>query len=160
MLAVERMGVVMYQSIKKYDHNSGFSCCFRQWRAKSHCNQTHGYALAFKFIFESKTLDDNNWVMDFGNLKPVKQFLEHWFDHTTLVAEDDPQMSWFEEGQSKGLLDLRVLPAVGCEMVARFVYTWAASWLVNEGRHPRIHLRSVEVSEHAGNSAVYEVLKK
>ena len=147
----------MYQSTKRYDHNAGFSCCFRQWRAKSHCNNLHGYALAFKFVFEAETLDEHNWVTDFGSLKPVKAFLEHWFDHTTLMAEDDPEYGWYAEASRRGIINLRTLPAVGCEMVARFVYNWVAAWLVNEGHGPRVHLRSVEVSEHSGNGAVYEI---
>ena len=80
-----------YQSTKSYGHEMGFSCCFRQWRADSHCRLLHGYALAFKFIFESKTLDVRNWVVDFGGLKPLKAMLQDTFDHTLLVAEDDPK---------------------------------------------------------------------
>ena len=64
---------------------------YRQWRADSHCRLIHGYALSFHFEFECDTLDARNWCMDFGGLKPLKALLEDWFDHTLLVAEDDPQ---------------------------------------------------------------------
>lgn len=150
----------MYQSVKKYGHNVGFSCCFRQWQADSHCAQLHGYSLAFKFIFESEELDKNGWVLDFGGLKPVKAFLEHWFDHTTLVAESDPHLEWFQNAGGKAIINLREMPRVGCEAVARFVHGWVATWLINEGHGPRVWLRSVEVAEHEGNSAVYELENK
>ena len=39
--------------------------------------------------FESKTLNDKNWVIDFGDLGVLKDFLKKSFDHTTAVAEDD-----------------------------------------------------------------------
>ncbi|SVB70610.1 uncharacterized protein METZ01_LOCUS223464, partial [marine metagenome] len=29
----------MYQSTKTYGNEVGLSCCFRQWRADSHCNK-------------------------------------------------------------------------------------------------------------------------
>lgn len=145
----------MYQAVKKYDHNQGFSCCFRQWRADSHCNTMHGYPLAFEFVFEAYSLDKNNWVIDFGGLKPVKAFLEHWFDHTMLVAEDDPHIAWFQDGDKRGLVNLRLMPRVGCESVARFVHMWVSDWLLTEGHSPRVELLSVEVSEHTGNSAIY-----
>jgi len=81
---------VLYRSIKSYDHNEGLSCCFRQWRAEhSHCQQVHGYALAFRFVFATDRLDENNWCLDFGGLKEVRAWLHEMFDHTVLVAADD-----------------------------------------------------------------------
>lgn len=62
-----------YISTKQYGHELGLSCAFRQWKADSHCKYIHGYALAFKFKFETDTLDSNNWVVDFGNLKELKK---------------------------------------------------------------------------------------
>ena len=41
-------------------------------------------------MFESDTLDDRNWVMDFGGLKAFKDWAEYMFDHTLVVAQDDP----------------------------------------------------------------------
>ena len=29
----------------------------------------HGYSLGFKLVFECDSLDERNWVMDFGGLK-------------------------------------------------------------------------------------------
>ena len=77
-----------YVSTKSYP-NLG-SVAYRQHRADSHCRLVHGYSLSFYFEFEAETLDARNWVMDFGGLRPLKEVLEEWFDHTLLVAEDDP----------------------------------------------------------------------
>lgn len=145
----------MYQSTKKYDHNSGFSCCFRQWRAQSHCQFLHGYALAFEFVFEAEELDARHWVVDFGSLKALKKMLEDNFDHITLVAEDDPNLDWYMEGQSRGVLQLVKVPATGCEKVAEMVFECAEIWLKDAGYAPRVQLKSVRVSEHSGNSAIF-----
>lgn len=145
----------MYQSTKRYGHEVGFSCAFRQWRAQSHCRLIHGYALAFKFVFEAEELDVRNWVVDFGGLKSLKQILEDSFDHTTIVAADDPQLEWFKEAQTRGILRLVVLPAGGCERFAQYVYEVAEQWLIDAGFAPRCSLVSVEVSEHGANSAIY-----
>lgn len=144
-----------HQSTKRYGHEVGFSCAFRQWRAESHCRLIHGYALAFKFVFEAEELDVRNWVVDFGGLKSLKQILEDSFDHTTIVAADDPQLDWFKEGQDRGILRLVVLPAGGCERFAQYVYEVAEQWLIDAGFAPRCSLVSVEVSEHGANSAIY-----
>src|SRR5918998_3961562 len=120
----------IYRSTKSYDHSEGLSCCFRQWRAThSHCRLVHGYALAFRFVFATHELDERNWCFDFGGLKPVKAWLKHMFDHTLLVAQDDPERASLEELARRGLADLRVLPAVGCEATARYVHAHVDSFV-------------------------------
>jgi 6-pyruvoyltetrahydropterin/6-carboxytetrahydropterin synthase len=151
----------MYRVTKTYDHNLGLSACFRQWRATSHCRFLHGYPLSFKLTFEAEELNENNWVFDFGGLKPVKAWLVENFDHRLLVAEDDPELPRLcalhghgPDGQHQ-LADVLVLPAVGCEAVAKYVYDFVDQWLLSRGHKPRVHLCEVEVREHAGNSASY-----
>jgi len=144
-----------YRSTKTYSHNVGFSAAFRQWRAKSHCHFLHGYPLSFKFEFGTNELDDNFWAVDFGSLKSLKSILENTFDHKTVVAKDDPQLAWFEEGHRLGILDLVILPATGCEKFAEYAFGLAEKWLIDAGFSPRCTLISVEVREHESNSAIY-----
>lgn len=129
------------------------STAFRQWRATSHCNLNHGYALTFSATFESTALDHRNWVVDFGALKSFKGWLEQMFDHTTLVASDDPQLEFFREGHRRGVLDLREVSATGCEAMARMVFDYLEMWLSSRGYSPRVVLVKLEVAEHEGNSA-------
>ena len=145
----------IYRSTKLYDHNEGLSCCFRQWRADSHCNLVHGYALAFRFVFATRTLDERNWCMDFGGLKPVRAWLHEMFDHTMLIAVDDPHLPEFQRLADLGLVALRVLPAVGCESVARHVCEHVGE-MVGVATERRVWVESVEVREHSGNSAMYQ----
>jgi 6-pyruvoyltetrahydropterin/6-carboxytetrahydropterin synthase len=170
-----------YLSTKTYGNDRGLSCCFRQWRSThSHCSLLHGYSIGIKLIFESETLDDRNWVMDFGGLKAFKEWSEWQFDHTLCVAEDDPHRSMFEKMAELGLqdqggvCDIRIVPAVGCEKFAELAYRTmneileayqqGKGWVhpdgrIFEARYPvgaGVKLRSAEVFEHAGNSAVYE----
>jgi 6-pyruvoyltetrahydropterin/6-carboxytetrahydropterin synthase len=170
-----------FVSTKTYGNDRGLSCCFRQWRSThSHCSLLHGYSIGIKLIFESETLDSRNWVMDFGGLKAFKEWSEWQFDHTTVVALDDPHLPKFKElaklGKQAegGVLDLRIVEAVGCEKFAELAYRTmneileayqqSNSWThpdgrVFEARYPvgqGVQLRSVEVFEHAGNSAIYE----
>ena len=146
----------IYRSTKTYDHNEGLSCCFRQWRAAdSHCHLVHGYALAFKFIFATHELDERNWCMDFGGLKPIRTWLHDVFDHTLIVAEDDPHLTDFQDLAAKGLASVRILPNVGCEATAKYVFDHVAAF-VSKQTSQRVWLETVEVKEHGGNSAIYE----
>ena len=147
---------VLYRSIKSYDHNEGLSCCFRQWRAEhSHCQQVHGYALAFRFVFATDRLDENNWCLDFGALKELRAWLHEMFDHTVLVSDDDPQLREFQRMAELGLMNLRILPAVGCEEVAHYVFMHVGR-MVKADTDGRVWVESVEVREHSGNSAIYQ----
>jgi 6-pyruvoyltetrahydropterin/6-carboxytetrahydropterin synthase len=170
-----------YISTKTYGNDRGLSCCFRQWRSThSHCSLLHGYSIGIKLIFESETLDDRNWVMDFGGLKAFKEWSEYMFDHTLVIAEDDPHRAMFEKMAELGLqdqggvCDVRIVEGVGCEKFAELDYKemdkilktfqrGEAYTLSNgksfECRYPvgqGVRLRSVEVFEHTANSAVYE----
>jgi len=146
----------MFRSTKQYGHEVGLTTAFRQWKAtKSHCQFIHGYALAIKFTFEAEELDQRNWVVDFGGLKSLKKKLENTFDHKTVVASDDPYLSIFENLHGLGIIDLTILPDVGCEKFAEFAYRLAADTLEEEGFSPRCKVVEVEVAEHGANSAIY-----
>jgi 6-pyruvoyltetrahydropterin/6-carboxytetrahydropterin synthase len=147
--------MMTYQSTKTYGYALGLSCCFRQWRAESHCRFLHGYSLAFKFTFETDELDVRGWVVDFGSLKSLKGILEDTFDHKLLVAEDDPEIRTFLNIEKLGLVQVRKLPAVGCEKFAEYVFGVANAWLASNGYAPRVRIKSVEVMEHGANSAIY-----
>lgn len=145
-----------YLSTKTYGPELGLSAVFRQWRADSHCNKLHGYALSFKFVFEASELDYRNWVVDFGGLKGLKLSLEYHFDHKTVVAEDDPMRNELEALRELGLADVVIVPAVGCEMFAKLAASLATEELKALGIAERVKVAEVECSEHGANSAIYK----
>lgn len=146
----------MFRSTKTYGTSLGLSCCFRQWKAeKSHCSLLHGYSIGVKLTFEADVLDERNWVMDFGGLSEVKQFLGETFDHTLLIAEDDPYIDEISGLAGLGIANVVVLPSVGCEAFAAHIFAFVEEWLHDRHHAPRVMLSSVEVFEHGANSAVY-----
>ena len=113
---------MVYKSSKLFN---GYSTCFRQWKAESHCKYIHGYSLQFKCIFEGD-LDERNWVKDFGSFKEIKNSLSYLFDHTMIVAKDDPNIDKFIIMNQQGIIQLRILDHVGCEMFAKTVFEMLA----------------------------------
>lgn len=141
-----------FYSTKTFTHAEGLSCAFRQWRATSHCRFLHGYALQVSFLFTTDSLDHRNWVMDFGGMKEIKAWLRETFDHKTVVAKDDPQFALFEQMDAAGLIEMEIVEHVGCECFAKMIFDYA------QPRLPaNVKLKCVEVREHEGNSAIYEV---
>jgi 6-pyruvoyltetrahydropterin/6-carboxytetrahydropterin synthase len=147
----------MFISTKTFGHEIGLSACFRQWRAESHCRLLHGYALAVRFEFAAEALDVRNWVVDFGSLQSLKGWLEDTFDHTLLVAKDDPKKDHLLALQDAGLARVVEVEATGCEAFARLIFEAARIWLKDHGYYPRCWLLSVEVREHGANSAIYRL---
>ena len=141
-----------FKSTKRF---TGFPCTHRQWRADSHCRFVHGYSREFFFEFASNELTKEGWVVDFGGLKKLKTWLESVFDHTFLVAQDDPELEAFKELDSRGAILLRILPNPGMEGTALYVYEEASKILVSlYGK--RAWITKVEVRENDKNSAIYE----
>ena len=143
-----------YQSTKTYGHNIGLSACFRQPLAHSHCKFLHGYALQFKFTFGADKLDERNWVVDFGGLKPLKAWLEDKFDHKVILDHDDPKMQYFKNLETAGLCELTLFKGVGVEKFAEHAFDFA-NQLVSEMTNGRCWVESVECAEHGANSAIY-----
>ncbi len=54
-----------------------------------------------KFYFGTDDLDVRNWAADYGGLKELKKTLEDQFDHTLIVAADDPEMETYKLLQEK-----------------------------------------------------------
>jgi 6-pyruvoyltetrahydropterin/6-carboxytetrahydropterin synthase len=142
-----------YVSTKTY--TEAFPVAYRQWRAESHCNVIHGYALSFHFEFESEELDVRNWVIDFGGLKELKWKLEEWFDHTLLVAMDDPQYDELMKLGELGLARITEVERTGCEGISAFLYEYINTiYLPQIGEKDRVWCTKVQTRETGSNMAM------
>jgi len=150
-----------FQSTKLFD---GFSCVFRQWKAKNtHCKFLHGYGISFRVWFEGE-LDERNWVWDFGGMKRAKgtiegmnpkAWMDYMFDHTTIITDDDPYLESFKQMHFDGIIQLRIIPAVGAEQFAKYIYK-KLNTFIHEETEGRVKITRVEFMEHAKNTAIYE----
>ena len=144
-----------YYSTKTYGHNIGLACVFRQPNADhSHCHLLHGYSLAFRFTFGCDKLDNKNWAVDFGSLKPLKKWLEDHFDHKTAVDINDPHLDKLKELEKHDLAEIVEFDGVGAEMFAKHAFDFADQ-LIKEKTNGRCFVDSVECMEHGANSAIY-----
>ena len=149
-----------FTSTKVFD---GFSTVFRQWRAETtHCRFVHGYGVSFKVWFEGE-LDERNWVWDFGGMKRAKgqidgmapkAWMDYMFDHTMIIAEDDPWLDAFKQMETAGVAQIRVIPATGAEKFAEYIYN-KLNPFIQEETDGRVRVTQVEFREHGKNSAIY-----
>ena len=149
-----------FTSTKVFD---GFSTVFRQWRAETtHCRFVHGYGVSFKVWFEGE-LDERNWVWDFGGMKRAKgqidgmspkAWMDYMFDHTMIIAEDDPWLDAFRQMETAGVAQVRIVPATGAEKFAEYIYN-KLNPFIQEETDGRVRVTQVEFREHGKNSAIY-----
>ena len=149
-----------FQSSKVFD---GFSTVFRQWKAETtHCRFVHGYGISFKVYFEGE-LDDRNWVWDFGGMKRAKtqidgmspkEWMDYTFDHTMIIAEDDPELAAFKMMDSAGVAQVRIIPATGAEKFAEYIFSKINPFVLEE-TNGRVRVTKVKFMEHGKNAAYY-----
>ena len=149
-----------FQSSKVFD---GFSTVFRQWKAKeTHCRFLHGYGISFKVYFEGE-LDEKNWVWDFGGMKRAKTlidgkqpkaWMDYMFDHTVIIAEDDPGMGGWETMNKLEVIQLRVIEATGAEKFSEYIYN-KLNEFVHKETEGRVRVTKVKFMEHGKNAAYY-----
>jgi 6-pyruvoyltetrahydropterin/6-carboxytetrahydropterin synthase len=91
-----------------------------------------------------------------GNIEGYspKAFFDYLLDHTTIVAQDDPYMDTFKQMHNDGVIQLRILPATGCERFAEYLHLKINTFLLEE-TNGRVRATKVEVYEHERNSASY-----
>ena len=149
-----------FQSSKVFD---GFSTVFRQHSAEdTHCRFVHGYGISFKIYFEGE-LDYRNWVWDFGGMKRAntqidgkspKAWMDYMFDHTLIVAENDPFKDAFIDMDNSGVAQVRVIPATGAEKFAEYIFNKVNDFVLTETDN-RVKVVKVKFMEHGKNAAYY-----
>ena len=147
-------------STKVFD---GFSTVFRQWKAETtHCRFLHGYGVSFKLWFEGE-LDERNWVWDFGGMKRAKgkvdgktpkAWMDYMFDHTMIIAADDPEVKAFQQMDAVGVAQVRIIPATGAEKFAEYIYNKLNEFVKTETDN-RVRVTKVKFMEHGKNAAYY-----
>lgn len=149
-----------FTSSKVFD---GFSTVFRQHSAgDTHCRFLHGYGISFKVYFEGD-LDHRNWVWDFGGMKrakttidgmSAKAWMDYMFDHTVIMAENDPALEEFKRLDTMGIAQLRIIPATGAEKFSEYIFNKLNKFVRTE-TEGRVRVTKVDFREHAKNEASF-----
>lgn len=158
----------MYTCTKKF---ANFPFAHRQPAHPGHCRLIHGHNWAFVFTFGCKHLEPGTeFVVDFGDLKWLKAWLESQFDHTLVLNSDDPYLEYFKlvlgdkpevppGGHPVGHIKVPfakiiLVPNCGAEGLAAYIYEEVNRQLF--ARYDgRVFLHSVSVEEDEKNSAAY-----
>ena len=125
----------------------------RQHRHSGHCAYIHGHNWTIKLTFECRELDSNGFVIDFGQLKYIKDWIDHHLDHACLFNEDDPQRLELEKQQA-ALFKFYILPCCSSEGLAHHLFQVFDQMVQVKSQH-RVWLSHINIKEDSKNSASY-----
>lgn len=108
-------------------------------------NNIHGHSYSWVVTLQGD-LDSAGMVIDFKDLKPIKDFID-LFDHATVFwsKEPDAEILTFFQAKFSRVLIMKQNPTA--ENMARLVFKFATDWL--KANHPTIIITQVDVWETA-----------
>jgi 6-pyruvoyltetrahydropterin/6-carboxytetrahydropterin synthase len=133
---------------------SDFPCVHRVWNGSDRLRVLHGYCRSIVLVFGAADLDPlTGVVVDFSSFAEIKRVLTNQFDHTTIVAADDPELGLFQDMAARGIVDLRIMAQSGIEGAAAWILSTVGPMVSSES-NGRVELVEVEVRENEKNSVV------
>jgi len=86
--------------------------------------------------------------------KQPKAWMDHMFDHTMIIAEDDPWIDAFRQMDEAKVSQVRIIPATGAEKFAEYIYNKLNEFVKTETDN-RVRVIKVKFMEHGKNAAYY-----
>lgn len=124
----------------------------RQHRHDGHCAFIHGHNWSFTLTFGCTELDANGFVIDFGKLRYIRDWIDANLDHACLFNNDDPLADiLIAAGNGKAWKAYRI-DCCSCEGLARHLFD-VFDRMVRENTGGRAFLVAIEVAEDSRNSA-------
>jgi len=125
----------------------------RQHLHDGHCALIHGHNWTITLTFACQETDANGFVVDFGKLSYLKDWITAHLDHACLFNEDDPAREPLLATHG-ALFKAYVLPNCSCEGLAQHLYE-VFNPMVRQASNERAWITSVEIEEDSKNSAQF-----
>lgn len=125
----------------------------RQHLHDGHCSLLHGHNWTITLIFACDETDENGFVVDFGKLGYLKDWIAAHLDHACVFNEDDPEREELLRTFGK-LFKAYTVPNCSCEGIARHLYE-VFNPMVRGACNGRAWIVAVEVEEDSKNSATF-----
>ena len=127
----------------------------RQPFHQGRCSRLHGHSWSITLTFGASNLDDNGFVIDFGDLHFLEDWIDAHLDHGTVLCDQDPRKEELQELEKTGLLKITWVNSASCEGIAKFLFE-TFSPMVSDRTGGRVSLRSIHLEEDSKNSATYQ----
>ena len=126
----------------------------RQPLHKGRCAFIHGHNWEIKITFKADEMDENGFVVDFGELNYIADWIDENLDHACAFSASDPQRAKIEELVELNLVKPLWIDNVSCEGLAKHLFE-IFDPMVRANTAGRVHVVSIELFEDTRNSALY-----
>ena len=126
----------------------------RQPKHPGRCALIHGHNWEIRITFEASQLDDNGFVVDFGELHYIKDWIDQNLDHACAFSAQDPHREKIEELAELGLIKPLFVENASCEGIAKHLFE-TFDPLVQKDTQGRAKIISIHLLEDSKNSATY-----
>tara|TARA_E500000318_G_C3544378_1_gene205965 strand:- start:854 stop:1288 length:435 start_codon:yes stop_codon:yes gene_type:complete len=126
----------------------------RQHLHGGHCSKIHGHNWSIKLTFGCLELDSKGFVVDFGKLKYIKEYIDDNLDHACVLSKKDIVATDLIWTASDELFKIYWVDNASCEGIAEHLLV-EFSKLLNEVEGDRVWIDQIEVAEDSKNSVIY-----
>jgi 6-pyruvoyltetrahydropterin/6-carboxytetrahydropterin synthase len=118
------------------------------------CSRIHGHSWSITITFEAESLDTNGFVIDFGDLHFIEDWIDQHLDHGIVLCSNDPEKGKLEKLATDGLFQITWVSSASCEGIAQFLFETFQS-MVETKTQGRARIQSLHLEEDSKNSALY-----
>ncbi len=111
----------------------------------------HGHNWDISVTFACDRTDENGFVVDFGKLKFLKNWIDENLDHSCVFSKSDPLMRVLRDAAPEAW-KIFVVDQCSCEGIARHLFGVFNDLVLRE-TSSRVRVVSVSVSEDKKNTA-------
>lgn len=104
------------------------------------CTNNHGHSWLVKLHLEGENLDEKDMLIDFQELKILKQWIDENLDHASLLWEQDPMVNYIKESGQRFFLTAQNPTS---EHIAKIIFHQSVQLFESS----RIRVKCVEVNE-------------
>ena len=127
----------------------------RQPNHPGRCSRLHGHSWSITITFASKELDSNGFVVDFGELHYIADWIDQHLDHGTIICANDPRVEDIRQLAESGLLKILEINQASCEGIAQHLFS-TFDQLVRTNTRDRAWIKKIYLEEDSRNSATFE----
>ena len=125
----------------------------RQHLHDGHCSFVHGHNWDISVTFACGKTDENGFVVDFGKLKFLENWIDENLDHACVFSKSDPLWRTLRDAAPQAW-KIRLVDQCSCEGLSKFVFD-EFDKMVSDATAGRVRVVAVEVSEDKKNTARY-----
>ena len=104
------------------------------------CSNNHGHVWRVITVLHGIELDERDMLIDFNELLPLKNWIDEYLDHATILWDNDPMLEFFKENGQKYFVTKK---SPTSEHIAEIIMAKATEFFDNQ----RIKVKYIEVKE-------------